>query len=956
MPVRSTDTWDISNTVTSTQSIATESMSSPQGTFVNGTMTTASIASASIPLLNGGIPMVTGAGGSFGSAAQIPTISVAANGAVSIGTANVSDNFTSNLNSTSDTIAASANALNQVYQMVLAANGGANVVHANSTANGILMVVDSVSNTDILVAAAANSVKLAYDTALAAFTNAAARADTAYTNAIAWSGNAALAFANAAARADAAYTNAIAYSGNAALAYANAVSYVDGLAIAYRGVAQTISGVWTHTANILVNANTINLGNTTGRWLLYANTGDFSGNVAVGGDLVVTGNLSINGTTTTFNSTQLTVDDPIITLGGETAPVADDNKDRGVEYRWHDGSSAKVGFFGYDDSAQEFVFFANATNTSEVFSGDYGDVRFRNQALTGNLNISGAVTSNINPSTNGTLYVGNATNRWEIYANSVYSSNVYPLDTLHFNQSKLNHYILFNGSSNSTETYISQIHWHGGATGDVDRWILGTTANLETGSNAGKNLRIARYNDAGTFQDAVFFYRNTGLIEAPNGMYFVAGSVIPGSNTQLMGNTTQRWVVNGNTGNFSGAVTSVAHITANTYLYAPTFYVGNTIDFNNPANNDALIYMNGSSNSSVSKVKHIYLRGGDTGYVTRWIVGTSSSLESGSDVGSDFVINRYNDSGVYQDQMLLRRSNGILNLANGLYTAAGSILPASNTQALGSSTARWVITGNTATLSSTLNVSGLTTLATANVTGAIELRANVLAVGTSNEFVVRGGGTSNGMVQIQLNNSTAGTMGLAIYRDSPFDATTRVFSYTRSVNFAFGANVVPMSNTVNLGNTTARWIIVGNTGNFSSTLDVTGITTLSANVLIGGQAYYTTIPTTAQQNTLGLAHIIPEAQNGSYTIALDDFNQMKRFVTGAANTWTIANNSTIAYPLGFTWIARNFQANVLTVARATGVTIRKAGSTTNTDITINQWGYVSFTQEDTNVWVASGTY
>jgi hypothetical protein len=111
-------------------------------------------------------------------------------------------------------------------------------------------------------------------------------------------------------------------------------------------------------------------------------TMDTTGNASVGGDLSVTGDLTINGTTTTVNSTTVTVDDPIFTLGGDTAPVADDNKDRGIEFRWHNGTDAKVGFFGYDDSASVFTFIPDATNTSEVFSGSAGDVAFGNIAGT----------------------------------------------------------------------------------------------------------------------------------------------------------------------------------------------------------------------------------------------------------------------------------------------------------------------------------------------------------------------------------------------------------------------------------------------------------------------------------------------------------------------------------------------------------------------------------------------
>ena len=94
----------------------------------------------------------------------------------------------------------------------------------------------------------------------------------------------------------------------------------------------------------------------------------------VGGDLTVGGDLIVNGTTTTVNSTTVTIDDPVFTLGGDTAPGADDNKDRGIEFRWHNGSAAKVGFFGFDDSTGKFTFIPDATNTAEVFSGVTGEL------------------------------------------------------------------------------------------------------------------------------------------------------------------------------------------------------------------------------------------------------------------------------------------------------------------------------------------------------------------------------------------------------------------------------------------------------------------------------------------------------------------------------------------------------------------------------------------------------
>mgnify|MGYP006140406521 FL=1 len=112
------------------------------------------------------------------------------------------------------------------------------------------------------------------------------------------------------------------------------------------------------------------------------------------GNVVVYGNLSVMGATTTVNSNTITVEDPVFTLGGDDAASGDDNKDRGIEFKWHDGSNAKVGFFGYDDSASRFKFIADASNTSEVFSGSAGDVEFGNALIDSFTMSAGNFTSN----------------------------------------------------------------------------------------------------------------------------------------------------------------------------------------------------------------------------------------------------------------------------------------------------------------------------------------------------------------------------------------------------------------------------------------------------------------------------------------------------------------------------------------------------------------------------------
>jgi len=142
----------------------------------------------------------------------------------------------------------------------------------------------------------------------------------------------------------------------------------------------SLVGVVTASNNVAVGGNLTTSGTvvatgnmSTSGALTVAGSGVFNGNVSVASGLTVGGNLTVNGTTTTVNSTTVTIDDPIFTLGGDVAPSGDDNKDRGIEFRYYT-TSAKLGFFGYDDSTGKFIMLTDATNSSEVFSGTKGEL------------------------------------------------------------------------------------------------------------------------------------------------------------------------------------------------------------------------------------------------------------------------------------------------------------------------------------------------------------------------------------------------------------------------------------------------------------------------------------------------------------------------------------------------------------------------------------------------------
>ncbi len=118
----------------------------------------------------------------------------------------------------------------------------------------------------------------------------------------------------------------------------------------------------------------------------------------VGGNTILTGNLTVNGTTTTVNTATMGVVDPIIHLqtaadGG--ALGSDTNKDVGIVMQYHNGSAAKNAFLGWDDSAEKLTFVPDASLSSEVVTGSVGTIVANLEGnVTGNTSGTAATVTN----------------------------------------------------------------------------------------------------------------------------------------------------------------------------------------------------------------------------------------------------------------------------------------------------------------------------------------------------------------------------------------------------------------------------------------------------------------------------------------------------------------------------------------------------------------------------------
>ena len=178
-------------------------------------------------------------------------------------------------------------------------------------------------------------------------------------------------------------------------------------------------------ANILVVTGTgVNVAGT-----LNTGTGNANvGNLGVTTDVIIGGNLIVNGTTTTVNSTTTRVVDPIVEQGGGAngaALLTNDSKDRGTLLHYYTGSTARDAFIGWDNSNAEFAFGSNVSVSAEVVTfNTLGNVRAGN--FIGNVTGSATtVTASSQPNITSVGTLTSLTVTANVSAGNVLTNNLY---------------------------------------------------------------------------------------------------------------------------------------------------------------------------------------------------------------------------------------------------------------------------------------------------------------------------------------------------------------------------------------------------------------------------------------------------------------------------------------------------------------------------------------------------
>lgn len=94
--------------------------------------------------------------------------------------------------------------------------------------------------------------------------------------------------------------------------------------------------------------------------------------------------------------------------------------------------------------------------------------------------------------------------------------------------------------------------------------------------------------------------------------------------------------------------------------------------------------------------------------------------------------------------------------------------------------------------------------------------------------------------------------------------------------------------------------------------------------------------------------------NASRSIAISDADATLVHNDGSNYSYTLDPHSTTAYPNGFEFTVVNTGAGTTTIARGAGVALRKAGSSTNADIAVAQWGKWTIQHISSDEWIAVG--
>ena len=341
----------------------------------------------------------------------------------------------------------------------------------------------------------------------------------------------------------------------------SSIQYTSGSGVSYDSTSITATTFRGNAVRVGNAARTVDT--SSGNLILDS----FGGQVDINDNVVISGNLTVQGSTITVDSTISTIVDPVIVLGSGIAGThssLDNNMDRGIEFKWVNGSGvATTGFFGFSDSDGRFRFIPDAAITSSnVYAGTAGTAVFTQVLTTLAGNAAGVAATYTN--FYGTL-LGNATSSTTAgTATSAIRAGV--LDLLGVS-SNTTYYLT--GSTSSSANNSSIQYTSGSGVSYDSTSITATTfrGNATTAGTATSAIRAGVLDLLGVSANTTYYLTGTTSSSANNSsIQYTSGSGVSYDSTSITA-TTFRGNVTGNvTGNLTGTVTGTATTAQNIYL------------------------------------------------------------------------------------------------------------------------------------------------------------------------------------------------------------------------------------------------------------------------------------------------------------------------------------------------------------------------------------------------------
>ena len=484
------------------------------------------------------------------------------------------------------------------------------------------------------------------------------------------------------------------------------------------GQIRTDSNLTFDTSNVVLNG-TLQVDNVTvdNNFITTAANVDLvidesgSGIFYVDRDTTISGNLSVLGTTTTINSEEKSIVDPIISIGrgaNFTALDTDDGKDRGIAMFYFD-TDEKVAFMGFDNPTGEWRFFDEAVITDEEVTGQLGTI-----------NVGGLTTDSVTVSSN--LSAGNISTAGTTQTGSL-SANTTITATGNVSGGNISTDGITQTGSLSANTTIT-------ATGNISGGNIETAGQVTaTGNVSGGNLNTAGITQTGSLS-ANTTVTATGNITGGN--IETAGSVSANTTITATGNIT------GGNVSTAGVVEATGNITGGNIDTAGQITATGNITGGNIETAGAIQTGSLSANTTIAA----------TGNITGSNLFTAGTTQTGSLSANTTITATGNISGGNISTDGSTQTDSLS--ANTTITAGGNISGA-NINTNGVVTANGNITGgniNTAGTTQTGSLSANTTItATGNISGGNLKTSDAVIANTM---------TANSSVTTPAVNSDAG--------------------------------------------------------------------------------------------------------------------------------------------------------------------------------------------------------